>query len=284
MTYFDPDESTARVSDNQIEVPGSPEEVWRAVATGPGISTWFVPAEVQEHEGGRIITDHGPYGRSEGVVTHWEPNHRFGYEERDWNPDRPDAPVWATELLIEARDGGTCVVRLISGFFSDGEGWEDELKGTDEGWVAALRNLRLSLTYFPGLAAAMMTVDGSTSDRTPDELSGQFLAALNLTNAAVGDAVRLQDHTPGLSGTVVDRGPRSVTLRAGEPHQGIVEFGTFDHSGATAAIRWYLYGPGGAECAATAAPRWARWLGEHVDGLSGPTATSSPLAVEAVER
>ena len=105
---------------------------------------------MQEHEGGRIVTDHGPYGRSEGVVTHWEPTHRFGYEERDWNPEKPDAPVWATELLVEARDGGTCIVRLVSGFFTGGEGWEDELRGTDEGWVAALRNLRLSLTISPG--------------------------------------------------------------------------------------------------------------------------------------
>ena len=27
----------------EIEVPGTPEEVWQAIATGPGISSWFVP-------------------------------------------------------------------------------------------------------------------------------------------------------------------------------------------------------------------------------------------------
>ncbi len=26
-----------------VEVPGTPEEVWQAIATGPGISSWFVP-------------------------------------------------------------------------------------------------------------------------------------------------------------------------------------------------------------------------------------------------
>jgi hypothetical protein len=26
-----------------IEIPGRPEEVWQAIATGPGISSWFVP-------------------------------------------------------------------------------------------------------------------------------------------------------------------------------------------------------------------------------------------------
>ena len=26
----------------EIEVAGTPEEVWQAIATGPGISSWFV--------------------------------------------------------------------------------------------------------------------------------------------------------------------------------------------------------------------------------------------------
>ena len=30
----------------EIEVPGTPEEVWQAIATGPGISSWFVLVRV----------------------------------------------------------------------------------------------------------------------------------------------------------------------------------------------------------------------------------------------
>ena len=36
----------------EVEVPGTPEEVWQAIATGPGITAWFVPTEVEEREGG----------------------------------------------------------------------------------------------------------------------------------------------------------------------------------------------------------------------------------------
>jgi uncharacterized protein YndB with AHSA1/START domain len=32
----------------EIEVPGTPEEVWQAIATGPGISSWLLPAEFEE--------------------------------------------------------------------------------------------------------------------------------------------------------------------------------------------------------------------------------------------
>jgi uncharacterized protein YndB with AHSA1/START domain len=267
MTQYNPDDPTARVSAHEVQVPGSPEEVWRAIATGPGISTWFVPAQVQERVGGRIVTDHGPHGTSEGVVTDWEPPVRFGYEERDWDPDHPDAPTWATELLVEARDGGTCLVRLVSGFFSGGDGWEENLKGTDEGWAAALRNLRLALTHFPGLPAVMMMVDGTVADRSPDVLGKELLDALGLTSATTGEAVRLAGRSPAVSGTVVDAGARSLTIRTDEPHPGILEFGAFDHSGATAAIRWYLYGPGGDGVAASQEKLWSQWLRRHIAGV-----------------
>jgi uncharacterized protein YndB with AHSA1/START domain len=35
----------------EVEVPGTPEEVWQAIATGPGISSWFVPTTVEERDG-----------------------------------------------------------------------------------------------------------------------------------------------------------------------------------------------------------------------------------------
>ena len=35
----------------EFEVAGTPEEVWQAIATGPGISSWFVPTEIEERDG-----------------------------------------------------------------------------------------------------------------------------------------------------------------------------------------------------------------------------------------
>ena len=44
----------------EVEVPGTPEEVWEAIATGPGISSWFMPVATNEEGaepcvGGAII-------------------------------------------------------------------------------------------------------------------------------------------------------------------------------------------------------------------------------------
>ena len=35
----------------EVELPGTPEEVWQAIASGPGISAWFVPTEFEERDG-----------------------------------------------------------------------------------------------------------------------------------------------------------------------------------------------------------------------------------------
>ena len=39
----------------EVEVPGTPEEVWQAIATGPGVSSWFVPTEIDGREGRRRL-------------------------------------------------------------------------------------------------------------------------------------------------------------------------------------------------------------------------------------
>ena len=42
--------SGRRSVQGEVEVPGTPEEVWKAIATGPGISSWFVPTEFEERD------------------------------------------------------------------------------------------------------------------------------------------------------------------------------------------------------------------------------------------
>ena len=61
----------------EVEVPGTPEEVWRAIATGPGISSWFVPSTVEERAGGTATANFGPGMESVGTIKTWEPPKRF---------------------------------------------------------------------------------------------------------------------------------------------------------------------------------------------------------------
>ncbi len=87
----------------EVEVPGTPEQVWQAIATGPGVSSWFVPTEVDECEGGAVTAHFGPGMDSSATVTAWEPPRRFAAKSRDLGPN---APTLATEWVVEARSGG----------------------------------------------------------------------------------------------------------------------------------------------------------------------------------
>jgi uncharacterized protein YndB with AHSA1/START domain len=142
----------------EIEVVGTPEEVWDAVATGHGISTWFVPAQVEERLGGKVALDFGPgMGEVMGEVTAWEPFRRFVYGSTGMAGRQ-----LAYEWIIESRGGGTCVVRLVnSGFLDDAE-WQAEYDSTYEGWKLFLHNLQLARLHFPGQRCASMLVNGTS--------------------------------------------------------------------------------------------------------------------------
>lgn len=66
----------------EIEVPGGPEEVWRAIATGPGISSWYVPHTVEERDGGPATASFGPEPEMQvsGRVAVWEPPYRIVFD------------------------------------------------------------------------------------------------------------------------------------------------------------------------------------------------------------
>lgn len=242
----------------EVEVPGRPDQVWEAIATGPGIEAWFVPAEVEPHEGGRIVTHHGDFGDSEGVVTAWEPPYRFTYEEPDWMGDDTPVPVWNTEILIEATSGDTCVVRLSSGFLAGGDEWHDAIEPTVQGWRACLRNLRLYLSHFPGQPVTTLLVHQSVAD------AGAVVGALEaagLVGVKRGEQVHTSEPVPFLRGVVEDAGPRSITIRTTEPAGGLFEISAAEFDGnAALAIGWYLYGPDGPRTRDQALPDWRAWV------------------------
>ena len=70
----------------EFEVPGTPEEVWQAIATGPGISSWFVPTEFEERDGKPVAVkfNFGPGMEIRSVVTAWDPPRTFAAQGEGW--------------------------------------------------------------------------------------------------------------------------------------------------------------------------------------------------------
>jgi uncharacterized protein YndB with AHSA1/START domain len=245
----------------EFELPGTPEQVWQAIATGPGISAWFVPTEVEEREGGAMLFHLGPGMDSAGKVTGWQPPHRFAYEEAGWSGE---APPLATELTVAAVRGGTCTVRLVHSLFTTASEWDDELEGMERGWPPFIEVLRIYLHYFAGRPATSIRLIGPHAG--PESAGFAELAErVGLSGAAQGEARRTRGAgLPVLSGTVErtsEHPYHSLLLRLDEPTQGVALLGAGawgDKVHVTLSI--YLYGADAESLEARHAPAWHAWF------------------------
>lgn len=255
----------------EVEVPGTPEEVWQALATGPGITAWFVPAQVEERGGGATRLEVMPGQEQTGVVSAWEPPHRFAYDER-WQPPEGPSIGFATEFLVEATAGGTCVVRLVASAFGSGEDWQEELGGALEGWPTMLDNLCLYLTHFRGQTCATVRAFG-TSDLAQSEAAYGLRADLGLLEAAVGDRVSVSSGAVRFSGTLERVTDEEVKLILDAPAPGVASAiaGAFGGTVLISLAAW-LYGDEAAAVADREEPGWRAWLAERFPPAAMPGA------------
>ncbi|MGH9628305.1 MAG: SRPBCC family protein, partial [Bryobacteraceae bacterium] len=180
----------------EVEVPGMPEQVWEAIATGPGVSSWFVPTEIRDD--GTVVCHMGPGMDAIATQTAWEPPYRFAAESHDLGPG---APPLATEWIVEARSGDTCIVRVVHSLFASSDDWDDQLESIESGWPAFFRILRLYLTHFRGQRCSTFQVMGVAPEpesKAWNALTGPF----SLAGAMAGQRVNTSAGAPPLAGRV----------------------------------------------------------------------------------
>ena len=183
----------------EIELEASPEEVWEAIATGPGIDAWFMGTnEVEPRQGGAARTTL-PGFSMESTVSVWDPPTRFKTE----TDTGEDGRFMAFEYVIEGRDGGSTVLRFVhSGFLPDDD-WELEFEALKTGDPAYLQKLIQFLKYFRGRTAAPVSAYGPKVDR--ERAWGVFKDALGLSGEiAEGDRARFNGEGLPPFGGVVD--------------------------------------------------------------------------------
>lgn len=268
-----------RVIDLSIEVPGTPEEVWRAIATGPGISSWFVPHEVEEREGGQVTISFGDHGSGTATVTVWEPPHRVVFD----GTDQPGglAHEWLVEAAPGAKgEGGSCIVRLVNSGFGTGDEWDDQFDGMAEGWRIFLENLRLQRTHFPGRDAqpALATVMCAGPNR---DAWSRLCTAMGLDRAiGTGDRVRTGAGVPtlvGRVGSVIDRPAATARLLViDEPAPGTA-FVAVEGDGDHVAVSVYLYLCGSEASPTDVTDAWTTWLADTLDGDRPGTQEPAPV-------
>jgi hypothetical protein len=191
------------------ELPATPEQVWEAVATGPGNLGWLFPMEIEPREGG--VVSRGPC-----TVTVWDPPRRFGcrYENEDGFSNN-------LEYLIDMRDGGNTVLRTGIHWVHRGtvdDGWESRADAADKHTDFHHHTLEQYLKYFSGRPATYVQAQGP-ADSTDANAFPVLRRGLGLTgDIAEGDTVRVTlPELDSLDDAVVDYlSPHFIGLRTAD--------------------------------------------------------------------
>ena len=248
----------------EFEVPGTPEEVWQAIATGPGISSWFVPAEFEERDGKPVVLKlkFGPSMEPSATVTAWDPPRMYAGQGEVYG----GSPPIATEWNVEARAGGLCLVRIVHSLFASTDEWDNQLEGAKSGWSGFLAILRIYLTHFRGQRSAIMQVTAPVSGSDAESWEA-LTAALGVKGLSVGQRWTTPAGVSPLSGVVeyLTEDPYDALLRLDKPGPGVAALGAVTYPGGQGmvAMNLYLYGDRAAEAVAREIPLWQAWFQER---------------------
>ena len=202
----------------EVEVPGTPEEVWQAIASGPGISSWFVPAEFEERDGKPVAVklNFGPGMESRSALTAWT---------RPGSLPRRARAGWfaAYRGRVDRRSvrGWRVPVRVVHSLFASTDDWDNQLEGTESGWPGFFRTLRIYLTHFRGQSLR----DHAVRDPRRGNRSGGLGNADRGTGTEARQRRAASDRArgrPALSGVVehATQSPCNALLRLDKPGPG----------------------------------------------------------------
>lgn len=240
-----------------VEVPGTSEQVWAAIATTEGLSSWFLPTDVEQREGGAIVVHMGETD-SPGTITGWDPPRRLEYAEPEWatlgGHERDSVTPLVSEFIVEALSGGTCVVRVVSSSFGTGADWEEEfMADMAKQWVPFFDNLRLYLTHFADQRATWLEASAAFTG-SPEAAMTALRDALGA--GAVGDPV----DAVGVSGRT-ERADHLTLVRVTNPVPGLLAFYAFSTGESTIAVaQGWFFTEEATGWVERAQPEWKAWL------------------------
>jgi len=254
-----------------FEVSGSPEDVWQAIATGPGISAWFTPTEVEERVGGKVAFQMGGGMESTGSVTVWQPSRLFVYEEPAW---MDGAPPLATEFHIQPRSGGTCVIRLVHSLFTESQEWDEHFDSFAKGWPPYFEVLRRYLVEFRGLPCTPIRLMGG-STKAEEAAWNDLQQLLGIAGKHPSEVFQSQIADSALRGELlsISTNPNSfleALLRVTEPAPGLAVAGACTWGGnVQVAVGFFFYGDRATTTVPAIQPVYEAWMNRHF-----PTPTS----------
>jgi uncharacterized protein YndB with AHSA1/START domain len=249
----------------EFEVAGTPEEVWQAIATGPGVSSWFVPTEFEERNGKPVAmrVSFGAWPEMRSEITAWDAPRMFATTANGWLPGSP--PI-ASEWTVEARGGGNCVVRIVQSLFASTDDWDTQLESAKAGFASFLKILQIMLAHFRGQPTATGHFQ-APAPGTEAESWDALMAGLGVKGMKVGQRFTAPAGVPAFSGVVeyATRDPFDAVLRLDKPAPGVAALGIAGMPGGPYHLAMVLHqhGDQAAETLARETPLWEAWFQQH---------------------
>jgi uncharacterized protein YndB with AHSA1/START domain len=188
----------------ELTVDATPDEVWAAIATGPGIDSWFMGRN--EVDPGQVVRQVFAGYTPEHTVSAWEPGKRLAYGSEP----APDGRFVAFEFLIEGRDHGSTVLRVVNSGFLPGDDWADEFEAMTRGGALFMSTLATYLDHFAGRFATPVTAFGPMITDWP-RTRARLMEAIGRD----GDRVRFApDGLPPVDGVVYFENEDTIGVRA----------------------------------------------------------------------
>lgn len=246
----------------EVEVNAGPIAAWAAVATGPGISSWFVPTDLEPRVGGKAVSHFSPDGSMDSVATiaSWDPPRSFvaQTEEAQGTID--------TEWRVDPLPEGRSRVSVTHRWTSPDDSGDAQFEAYAQGWVAFFRVLEQYLAHYAGQPSAAFQVIGA-ADEPVEHAWALFAGPLCLFGAEQDDAVGTPGDDPPLSGTLVHAGSTDAPgylIRLDAPAPGLAQLAAHamgDKVYLTA--RFFLFGDGAQGIADAARVAWEAWMAER---------------------
>ncbi|MBL7257769.1 SRPBCC family protein [Paractinoplanes lichenicola] len=137
----------------EATVPADPDQVWAAITTGTGVSSWYIGRT--DITGSTVRTAFGEAQFPPSTVTADTPG-RFAHR----TGTAPDGRFQAFEFLVEGRDHSATVLRAATSGFLPGDDWADEFEAMGHGLTLFYATLVQYLTHFTGRPGTPITAFG----------------------------------------------------------------------------------------------------------------------------
>lgn len=227
----------------EVALEATPEQVWWAIATGPGLATWFMPMEMDPES---------------DMVVAWDPPKRLAIQ----TPAAEDGATHAFEYLVEGRGQGSTILRFVHRGFL-GDDWSGEYETTTgDGWDMYFHTLAQYLRYFVDRPAVYIEAEGPASSADAGRWSLLVEALGKAAPVRLGTPVRIElPGGPSVEGVVDYLTDNFVGIRTGDA---LVRFHGRSPIGMTVAISHHAYGePLDTEPVQRG---WEAWLARTFDG------------------